>query len=291
MTLSMGQFIYRLAASTLLIALLLFHGGCGDSTAVDITFEPDPNKTNVESLISNLRFLTLVLDSDEGLYPHMNGNSAEEMHLEDVDGDGQVEFKIEVQLPGDRLPLIRLERGGLPGETFEIRVEGFSHEDDENAIAAGGRDWIQFQAGVITKESVPFNLLSTYMAPKVDIIKPDNNARDVSPNINSVLVYFSKLMQQTSLSQEGVFVVVRVDSSGETLVPATQIEVETIPNSESEDISIATYHLTPPLDPGSYHVRISRGALDVSGRPLDHKPSQPGIQDFFSQFKVAGSQL
>ena len=285
-----GQLIFSHARSALLLALPLLAGACGDPTAVDLTFAPNKNETNVESLVSSLRSLTVVLDSPDGLYPDLGTQQVNGVHLENQDMDPELEIWFEVKITTDRLPFIRLERGGLPGKSLNVRVQGF-RKTDGVYIAAGGRDWIQFKEGEITQEDVPFDLRPSYRAPRVNSILPEKGDMDVSPDITSILVSFSKLMNHSSIGAEGVFKVLRVNSSGETLVPARKIETGKLPVSGGTEISYAKYYIDGPLEPDTYHVRITSGALDESGRPLDDVPNQPLNQEFFSRFTVGGGKM
>ena len=273
----------------LLTSLALALSACGELTALDITLVTDPNVNDEASLVSALDRVRLVVDSPGGLYPAGTDLTDGDLQIKDVDGDGDAELLATVTVNGlGRLPVVRLEQGGLKLVPLEIRVDGLAAGGA--AIAAGGVQGIDFTEGEAAAIKVPFNLKPAYRPPRVTQVFPPNNSDLVKiSTVSSALVIFSKPMNMSSLSRAGVFRVLAVAGGTRTEVP-----VKSITGGElyQGGPSKAEYLFKKLLSsPGTFEVRISAGALDTSGRALDQVPLQAGNQAFSSRFTVVTSMI
>lgn len=267
----------------LCIAALL---GCGEPTALDLSLVADPNVNSEEALLSHLAQLRLVVDSPQGLYPAGAERREGDVEIQDVDEDGAGELVARVDLADlGRLPLIRLERGGLDEQPLDLRLDGLGPGAGSGpslvSVAAGGVQGLRFEGGAVQSVQVPFNLRAAYRPPRVTQVYPEDGSSLQPGAVGSVVLIFSKAMNPESLGRAGVITLVRVDSGQETPVPAQQIVPGEVYSGGPTRVD---YRLASMLKDGSYRVRVSQGALDGSGRPLDQVPMQPGNQPFSSGF-------
>jgi hypothetical protein len=273
----------RLFASLLSLVLV----ACGDDTAIDLRLVPDPNLTNTDDLVKRLQTLTVTIDAPDGLgYPSSMQHDQGEPRIVDTDGDGKLEIvaTVDVKQLG-RLPHLRIERGGLPaGLPIDLRIEGL---EGSATIAMGAVPGVGFAEGQAKPMEFPFNLLPRYRAPQVTQVFPSDGATNLpASKLGSVVVVFSKPMNTEALTQPGVFSVLRVEGSNESVVPAGQISVSSLGVGDDAP-STAEYRFASALDKGAaYRVRITTGAVDTAGRKLDQVPMQPGEQPFSSQFSL-----
>lgn len=278
---------YILPGLVLLVATLL--AACGEDTALDLDLFADPKYNSEASVLASVRRIMLVVDSPEGLYPGSTTHQGEGYVIKDLDQDGTAELQAEVEV-GElgRLPLIRIEQGGLPDVPLEIKLDGIS--DGDVLVAAGGVAGIRFADGIVEEEPVPLNLKAEFRPPTVDRDKgvfPPSGAKDLQPSgVSSVLVIFSKAMNPDLLETQDdspAFEVKNV-GSGER-EPAKSIRVQPLyPNGPSQ----AEYLFANQLESGAtYEVIVWPKARDISGRPLDTVPLQEGNQEFRSRFSTA----
>jgi hypothetical protein len=261
--------------------LLALLGACGDPTALDLSLVPDPNVNSETALVEKLGALRVVIDSPAGLYPVSDSRREDDLEIKDIDSDGKAELVAEVDLSDlGRLPLVRVERGGLDEAPLEFRLDGL--DKDKAAVAAGGVQGIRFDAGAVLPVKVPFNLRANYRPPRVSEVFPADGD-PASGKLGSVLVIFSKVMNTDSLKRPAVFQVLTVEGGVETPVPAARIEPGELYKGGP---TTAEYHFTGPPGHGTFRVRVSQGALDASGRPLDQVPMEPGNQPFRSSFAI-----
>jgi len=276
----------------LLPAVAVFLPGCGESTAIDLTLEPDAEITNESELIQTLKKVKLVLDSPQGLYPSAEKRREGSLTLEDLDGDNQDELWTELNVEQlGRLPIIRVEQGGLTTNDLEVEVMGIDREQGQ-VIASGAESDLHFTEGAVTQETIIFNLKLDYQQPRVTGVRPKRDeTADVS--IDSVLIYFSKVMSHDSLSlQSGAIKVVRMEGTQETLIPARLIKIDELNDKNMLQYTAARYLFQEtPLKMGSYRVRVSTAAQDLSGRGLDQHPATPQTQTFESAFTVNGEDM
>jgi len=278
----------------LLSLLGLLCGACADPTALDLSLVVDQSLQSESALVSRLVRLRLVVDAPEGLYPATSNRRDGELEILDRDGDGQSELSVGVELGSlGRLPLIRLERGGMPpaASGLELKVDGLGPDGDtgpDAELAAGGLAGVTFTPGEIASVSIPFNLRATYRPPRVTQVFPEDGATlgalaADSGTAFSVAILFSKPMNPGSLRQPAALEVLAVQGAAETPLALAEIVVgEIFPGSGTRVV----LRLAQPPPPGTYRVRVGQAALDTSGRPLDQVPMQPGNQPFQSSFTV-----
>lgn len=274
------------------LVLLASLAGCGDPTALDLSLVADPNVNSEASLVEKLRCIRVVVDSSEGLYPDPGDTDRREgdLLISDIDGDNQGELVAGVDMADlGRLPLIRVEQGGLSDVPLELRLDGRAAGDAETCrdqkdatVAAGGVQGIYFSAGGVSPVQVPFNLRAEYRPPRVTQVYPEDGASLTLETVGSVVLIFSKQMDTASLTRPDVIQLLRVQGSQESPVTITCTGLPVYVGGPTK----ADCKLAATLDEGSYRVRVSQGALDTSGRSLDQAALQPGNQPFSSQFTI-----
>jgi len=275
-------------ALVLALCLALASPACGEVTALDLTLVADPNVNSEQDLVSALAELQLVVDSPAGLYPLGAARKEADFEIVDEDSDGAAELvsKVGVAQLG-RLPLIRLEQGGLADQPLELRLLGRNSKGE--GVAAGGVKGVHFIPEQALPVQLPFNLKADYRPPRVTEVYPADGATGLLVgSISSVLVIFSKAMNPVEVARPGVFSVYYLSGGKEVVVPAKSIKVTEL---YSQGPSKAEYTFVKLLDREStFHVRIESKARDTSGRPLDQVPLQAGNQAFKSTFTL-GPQM
>lgn len=277
---------HRLSSSPTLAAvfvlLALFIPACADETALDLHFVVNVDIADEKSLAAALSSMQVVLDAPAGLYPLGTPSPGPGLELVDLDQDGWLEVRATVELGAlGRLPVIRIDRGGLQQESVELRVDGLSAT--QVPLAAGGLKSVRFVDGQLQRIDLPFNLRPGQWPPFVKEIYPEDGVADVLPSsTGSLLVVFSKPMNHDSLLAANVIQLLRVDGEQEIPMPAKRIEPR---EQYAGGPTMAEYHLGGPLQPETlYRVRVTSGAQDTSGRPLDQRAQESGNQGFASQF-------
>ena len=279
-------------APRLALVLLASLAGCGDPTALDLSLVADPNVNSEAALVEKLSCIRVVVDSSEGLYPDPGSADRREgdLLIRDIDGDNQGELIAGVDMAElGRLPLIRVEQGGLSDLPLELRLDGRAtggadacRDQTDPTVAAGGVQGIYFSAGGVQPVQVPFNLRAEYRPPRVTQVYPEDGASLTLETVGSVVLIFSKQMDTASLVRPGVIQLLRVEGSQESAVQTSCTGLPVYVGGPTK----ADCKLASTLSEGSYRVRVSQGALDTSGRSLDQAALQPGNQPFSSQFEI-----
>lgn len=267
-----------------LALLALLAQGCGEETALDLNLVADPNVNSEQALVAAVDRLRLVVDSPSGLYPLSASRKEQDFEITDEDDDKVAELVTWVGMNG-KLPLIRLEQGGLPDVPIELRLAG--HKGGGiNALAAGGVQGIHFTPGQILPVKVPFNLKADHRPPRVTQVFPADGAKELPVgSVSSVLVIFSKEMSKTEVERAGVFTVFIKQGDKEVVVPAKSVLARALYKGGPWQ---AEYAFVKLLDlAATFHVRVLAKARDASGRPLDQVPLQPGNQPFTSSFSIS----
>lgn len=276
--------------SPLHIVALLFAVGCSTPTAIDLSVVTNPTLTDRQALLSQLERMELVLDSDEGLYALSSVRDLGALRIEDVDSDGSAELISEFEM-GSKLPLIRLERGGLdPYVTLMVKLRGYGA--DNLHLASGELRNVFFSEGNVDRRLLEFNYLPAFQAPRVKQTVPHNGAE--ASVTESVHIIFTTKMDSTTVGQQGVVQVLRVTPAGaEEPLAASQLSILD-QASPTGDFTTVTFVPTEPLLQGTYRIRVSTAAR-AHGAPhhaLDQIPGEPGEQDFVAQFVVPmGAEL
>lgn len=277
-----------------LLALTL--SACADLTALDLSLVADPNVTDTAALVSQLRWLKIVLDSPAGLYASPPSAIDRGLSLEDVDGDGQLELVAEHPVDGlGRLPRIRLEQGGLQPLALDLRLDGADAKPGEKPrdelvyFAAGGVRGVRFASGTVREVEVPFNRRLLYRQPQVTQVNPEDGAEVDPRSFGSVVLIFSKKMNPDSLRANDVLRLLQVEPAPARPIAAELITVTNLGGLESP--AAAEYRFASILTPGTYRIEVSTAARDASGRPLDQVPMQPGDQPFSSSFVVGNTAV
>ena len=284
-----GSSTRRSSGHARLLCGALALAACGQTTALELTFVPNPNITDPEALVSSLSAVRLIFDAAQGLYPLSSAREVPPLEIADVDNDGAAELVVDVDV-GEHLPLVRVEPGALAPETIDVRAEGHSPEGASGEpIALGAVSGASFTVDQTTDVEVPFNIRPKYRAPRVTQVLPEDGAKDLFPAaINSVMVIFSKRINPDSLvgRDKKVLQVLSVGAGGEeTLVAPKNILVRNLGSGDTAPTT-AEYVFASALDEGMYRVRVAVEATDLSGRPLDQVAIQSGNQPFSSSFAV-----
>lgn len=269
------------------VLLLGIAGGvaCAPISALDLQLVPDPEWTDAPRVLELAERIRVVVDSPQGLYPASAAGRHAQILLEDVDADGAVELSTELELAGmDHLPLLRLERGGLPDVPIEVRFDGIGGSPQE-IVAGGSARGLVFEPEQVVEKDVLFKPRMRLLPPRVTQVIPGDGA--IEQRVGSVFVVFPKQMNAESLRAPGTVTLLAVTDGAEQPVPVRELRVQFLPGAESP--TTVEYQLQEILAPGRYRVRVSEQALDLDGRALDQVPTQPGNQPFASQFEVSAT--
>jgi hypothetical protein len=260
-------------------AALVFAAGCAEdtaTTALDLELTPDPNLNTVEQVVAAIETLVLVVDSPEGLYPPGSETVVGDVQIKNVDGDTDaLELVTLIPMPDDRLPWIRLHRGGLPDVPLTIRLTGLERGGSTRAIALGRVEGVRFTEGELVSLVVPFDLGSEVRAPRVEEVLPPDGDDAPGCRIEEVTIVFSEAIDAASLAAPGA---VEVEPGG----PALDLRL-------SGSGYIATYQPTALAGAGGvlhYRVTVSTAVVDRDGNPLDQSPTEPGAQAYIGDFQL-----
>lgn len=244
--------------------------GCGGES-IEVELSVDPAVSTEADLARSLRSLVWILDSPEGLYPPGAEQTAGDVQIENADADVALELVSVIPVDGDRLPVVRIERGGLDASSVDLRILGVEKTDGP-PLADGAARGLAFTADA-RPASVPFNFRDSLRPPRVRTTYPENGAPILGCSVQVLTLVFTRPMDPTSLASavvvgaDGVQTTVHASASG--LVADIQFE----PPIAGDDIEVE-------LD-----LQLGTGALAADGTPLDQAGSEPGNQPFSAHLR------
>ena len=242
---------------------------CGSGEAFDIALVPDENLSTEAELATLVGTLVYVFDSPEGLYAPGEEQTFEAVQIKDADADpSDLEMVVTVPVEDGRLPLVRVERGGLPDVVVDVRVLGLPVSGEGPPIASGELRGLRFGADT-EQVSVPFDLRDDVLPARVASVVPEDGSDLPGCAVSSLEGVFSRPVDPASL-----------------LVPgAVQIE----PGAGPVDIYVDDSGLVATLVPQgisskgdslSIHLKVGESVVDRDGQPFDQVPRQEGAQPF-----------
>lgn len=259
--------------SVAIAGMVLLAACAEDPTAIDLELVSDPNVNTTAQIVGAIDSVLVIVDSPEGLYGPEDARREGNVQIRNADADAtDLELVALVPVPRGRLPLIRLERGGLPDVPIDVTVRGVRGATESTPVAVGRVRGARFEAEHVVTVDVPFNIRPELLPPRVvDVIPRDG---DEAPDcaVSAIVVMFSKPMDAASLMAPGVIAVdpppaspsVTVDSSGLVAIVGGGLT--------GEDGMTLSYRLT-----------IGTGARDRDLLALDQLPMDGG-QPFEAEF-------
>ncbi len=252
---------------------------CGDehanSTALDIRLVPDLNLNSVSQVAGAVDTIRVVVDSPQGLYPPGSESVDGNVQVQDEDNDpSDLELAATVSVPPGRLPVVRIERGGLRDVPLDIRFIGHASSTPSVRVAEGLVRGLRFESGQIREVPVLFNLRPERLPPRVvEVQPPDGTSLDVC-EVDTIVIVFSKPMDRSTLLIPGSFTV----------------DLDPVPGPIVLDASgyIATYAVeNPELGKSrSYRVTVSTSVRSQDGAGLDQVAAEPGAQPYDMRFNM-----
>ncbi len=254
----------RLDPSAAALSAVLLAGCGGEAILVELSV--DPAVSTEADLATTLRSLVWILDSPEGLYPPGAEATSGDVRVENVDADPALELVTEIALDGDRLPLVRIERGGLDAASVDLRVLGMELADAP-AVADGAARGLAF-ARDARPSSVPFNFRDSLRPPRVRGTYPENGAPISGCSVPGITVVFTRPMDPASLAG--------------AVVAGPQGTESTVHASGSGLVADVTFQPVIEGDQAQVEldVTIAATAVAADGTPLDQAGSEPGNQPF-----------
>jgi len=259
--------------SLLLSLIVLVLAGCGETppvSAFDIELVQDFNINTTEQVLERVDEILVIADSAEGLYLPGAESPVGDVQVIDFDSDpDDLELVVTVAVPTGRLPLIRLERGGLPDVPLDLRLVGVSADAVEfTPEVEGSVRGIRFEQGIVPM-TIPFNIRPELLPPRVTEVLPGDGVEVQECDVQVVTVIFSKPIDEASLLGPGV---VTVDPGGappEIRLDTTGMMAHVILPEPFHGLSTFEYSLT-----------ITSDVIDLYGQPLDQIPTEEGAQTF-----------
>jgi len=264
--------------SLCLIGVLAGSAGCeafdGEATAFDLDLIPDLSLNAEAQLAAQLDHVVVVVDSAEGLYAPDQAQVGDGFEIANRDDDDPLELTFTVPVPEARLPLLRLERGGLPDAALEISVRGYA-DGEQSPLAAGGVSGVRFEVNQVQELPVPFNLLPDRLPPRVVEVFPAEGQLLSDCELSLLVVVFSKAIDVSSL------------------VPNHSVSLRGLALGDFQLTlgRVAQFVVTDESLVGSVSNQIEVGTevTDEQGRHLDQQPAQAGAQGFASEFLTPAS--
>lgn len=254
--------------------------GCGsetvEETAIDMELVPDINLNSPSQIVASIDTLRLIIDSPEGLYPPGSESIVGNLEVRDADDDpSDLELIATVAVPAGRLPSVRIERGGLPDVSLDIRVIGLQSDRPDVRLAEGRVRGIRFDPDDVKPLSVAFNLRPEVLPPRVTEVQPADDTFLMPCRVDTIVVVFSKPMDSASLLKPGNFAVDR-DPLPESIVvdPSGFIATYTTGDLKLEEGNL------------SYRVTILSEAKSRDGVALDQVGAEPGAQPYSGLFTM-----
>jgi hypothetical protein len=247
--------------------------GCASTTALDLELLPSPDLNSVDDLTSRLRAIIVIIDAASGrLYPLDAMQLGGDLEIKDADDDpGDLELVATVPMPADRLPYIRIERGGLPDVALHIRVLGSAADETGTEMARGGATGVTFVDGEITTVATPFNLLPRFLPLMVTEVAPNDGDLVSCQDKLDILTVFSRPVDAATITASTLTV---TDLAAGDIAP--------------EQVSVASSSVTfvPTRSTLAYRLAISTDVTDTLGAHLDQVPSMPDLQPFSQEFHL-----
>ncbi len=249
------------------------------TTAIDLELLPNPELNSEQDLAARVRTIVVVIDAAEGpLYPLEDEQLGGALQIKNADADAtDLELVATVDVPADRLPEIRIERGGLPDIPLYVRVLGSVDGGPGAEIARGGLPSVTFAAGSIKRVPTPFNLLPRYLPLRVSEVAPGDGQLIPCDVQLEILTVFSRSPAGTSVTTPGR--VLLSELGGEDVA------------AQSLEVALSTMRFVPSRTVTDYRLVISTEVTDTDGGPLDQVPSMAGLQPFAQDFHLECSTV
>jgi hypothetical protein len=264
-------------AKTVVMVVAALSGGCGeDPTAIDFELVSDPNVSTTAQLVDAIDSVLMIFDSPDGLYTSDEARSDGNVQVRNADADeSDLELVALVPVPDGRLPLVRLERGGLPDVPIDLRVVGVRGPEEGPGVARGGVRGTHFAAGEVVAVTVPFNIRPELLPPRVLDVLPRDGDEIPGCDVPTLVVTFSKRMDPASLAMPGRVMIEPGGAPARVTVEPSGLAAMVVPQAiePSGDGMTLSYRLT-----------IAAEALDTGGMPLDQMPGDAGAQPFEAEF-------
>lgn len=271
----------RLALRNALIALAAAGSpGCSDDAvdapALDLQLVPDINLNGVSQIASAIDTLRVIVDSPQGLYPPGSESVNGPVEVRDEDNDpSDLELVATVSVPSGRLPLLRIERGGLPDAPLDIRIIGHASADPSVRVAEGMVRGIRFDSNGVKDVPISFNIRPELLPPRVTEVQPADGTHLQPCRVDTIVVVFSRPILASTLVASGNFVVDRDPAPASIVVDGSGY--------------IATYTAGAPLLAESfpYRITISTNVRSKDGIGLDQVAAEPGAQPYDANFGMS----
>lgn len=255
--------------------LALGAAGCAEPPALDLMLVPDPNVNTTEQLLAHVQQAVLVVDAEEGLYAPGEERSRGGVQVKNADVDAALELVFTLSIERERLPIIRIEQGGLPDVSLNIRVLGLQASPAPGSFVARGELMGARLAAPPPMMTVPFNLRPEVRPLRVERVLPDDGDVALGCAVPSLVISFSRPIDEASLRAPG----------------AVAITPDPGPISVAMDPSGLVANVATPRLAGvgrlAYRVTIASAVRDPTGQPLDQVAAEAGAQGYLGDFSLS----
>jgi hypothetical protein len=253
------------------LALALL-AACESTTAIDLELLPSPELNSVADLVSRIDTIVVVVDAAAGrLYPLDAERLDGDVQIKNADGDpGDLELVARVAMPADRLPRIRIERGGLPDVPLHVRVLGSVEPGTE--MARGGATGVTFTDSEITTVAMPFNLLPRFLPLMVTEVAPGDGEIVPCDVKLDVITLFSRAVDAATITPPGRVVVTEL-GAGDIAVENLAVMSNAVTFEPAEIVQ-------------AYRLTIASDVTDTTGAHLDQVPAMAGLQPFSEDYHL-----
>lgn len=256
-----------------LLALAACAFGCGGQ-GIDLQLSVDPEVSTPAELASSLAEISLVLDHEAGLYTADEERTEGPIQIRNIDADPALELISTIPVDGQKLPSIRVERGGIAQNEVDVRLFGLP-PGGQDPIAEGGARALPFAEGE-PPWTIPFNFRDDLRPPRVHDVLPRDGAQIPGCELSSITLVLSRAMDPASLKNGSVLVTAASALQTTVLVSGSGLAAEIL--------------LAPPLAGDGAHVRfhieVTPSAQAADGTPLDQAGSLPDAQPFTADVEL-----
>jgi hypothetical protein len=252
-------------------------GACGDEdTGALIVLTPDSDYNSEDQVAEPLVAVQLMFDAEQGFHGINPADpQAEGFQTLDLDGDGQVELFLELDVSAIRkLPLVRLDPGGNLDKRIAVRARGI---DAYGEVAAyGGLEARKlFVSGELYEIKVPFNLAFSHLPPRIIAVTPRTMPNP--PGLAFLAFYSSKPLSQGSLANH-VHVTLVGSLSGSKTVAGNLVGPSSCPFGAEMWKFVPDECYDSLLESRTINLKIDPEVTDSQGQGIQDATGNPGFE-------------